>query len=183
MMLRFTICAALLVVLGACDRDKPKAEPPVASPSLEAVKSAAPLAVASAAPSAHHMEEIEAPEVTVRPTGTTVHVVWSAPAGTGVNEEAPFKVRWNRSEGLEAPPEMKSTGAMVKDGFDVPVKPFAGVPHANLAGTIDLVVCDTATHKVCIPVKRSVDLGFIVSKDAPAETKLTVKLPEAKPPS
>jgi hypothetical protein len=177
---RFTICAAVLLAppLGACDRERPKAEPPVVTPTPAAVKSAAP-----PASTAQHMEEIEAPEVTVRPTGTTVHVVWSAPSGTGVNEDAPFKVRWKSSEGLDAPPEMKSTGAMVKDGFDVPVKPFAGVPHANLAGVIDLVVCDTATHKICVPVKRALDLGFIVSKDAPAETKLTVKLPEAKPPS
>lgn len=166
-----------------CERDRAKPAPD--APPVRASASVAPLAAAplAAAPpsTASQAEPIEAPEVTVRPAGTTVKVVWSAPHGTGVNEEAPFKVRWTRSEGLEAPPEMRSTGATVKDGFDVPVKPFAGVPRATLGGTIDLVVCDVATHKVCVPVKRTIDLGFIVDGGAPADQKLVVKLPEARP--
>jgi hypothetical protein len=164
------LCTLLAV---ACEKketpkpETPKAETPKPQPAIE------PLPAASAEP-------IEAPEVTVRAEGSTVHIVWSTPPGTGVNEDAPFRVRWSRSEGLDAPPEMKEKGAKVKDGFDVPVKPFAGAPRANLGGTIDLVVCDTATHAVCVPVKRTLDLGFIVTKDAPKDTKLVVKLPEAK---
>ncbi len=138
------------------------------------------VAVAAAAPAAPS-ERIEAPEVAVRATGGTVRVKWKAPAGTGVNEEAPFKVRWNRSEGLsEAPPEMKSTGATVKDGFAIPLKPMQGVPRATLDGEIDLVVCDVATHKVCVPVRRALELGFVVTDGAPAEPTLDIVLPEAK---
>lgn len=133
-------------------------------------------------PGTANVERVEAPEVAIRKEGTTVHVRWNAPKGTAVNDEAPFKVRWKNSEGLaEAPPEMKSTGANVKDGFDVKVVPLTGAPRATLDGHVDLVVCDVATHAVCVPVKRKLDLGFVVTQDAPAETKLDVRLPEAKP--
>jgi hypothetical protein len=166
-----TVCAiavSLSVVSAACE--KKEAPKPAAGPAPQPELTTLPGA----------SEPIEAPEVAVRATGTTVHVVWSAPAGTGVNEDAPFKVRWSRSEGLDAPPEMKSTGAKVKDGFDVPVKPLPGAPRATLGGTLDLVVCDVLTHKVCVPVKRTLDLGFLVTKDAPLDAKLVVALPEAK---
>lgn len=151
----------------------------------------APAAAAAPAPEAPskgkgggtaNVESVEAPEVAIRKEGTIVHVRWNAPKGTAVNDEAPFKVRWKNSEGLaEAPPEMKSTGANVKDGFDVKVVPLTGAPRATLDGHVDLVVCDVATHAVCVPVKRKLDLGFVVTQDAPSETKLDVRLPEAKP--
>jgi hypothetical protein len=140
------------------------------------------IAVTAANPGAP-TERIEAPEVAVRATGGVVRVKWKAPQGTGVNEEAPFKVRWNRSEGLsEAPPEMKSTGATVKDGFAIPLKLMGGVPRATLDGEMDLVVCDVATHKVCVPVRRALELGFVVTNQAPAEPTLEITLPEAKAP-
>jgi thiol-disulfide isomerase/thioredoxin len=141
------------------------------------------IAVAGAEKPPPPSETIDAPSVQVRASGTTVKVVWDAPAGTGVNEEAPFKLRWNRSEGLaEAPPEQKATGAKVKDGFTIPIKPIAGTTHATLDGEIDLVVCDVVTHKICVPLRRGLALGFVVTKDAPAEQPLRVKLPEAKAP-
>jgi hypothetical protein len=158
----------------ACD----KATTPSA---VEASAPATTVAVDAASPTS--IDLIEAPEVAVRASGSTVVVTWSTPRGTGVNEDAPFKVRWNRSEGLlEAPPEMKATGASVKEGFKVPVKPATGAPRATLDGELSLVVCDTATHRVCVSVRRSLMLGFIVTKDAPADAPLVVKLPEAKPP-
>lgn len=160
-----------LLFLG-CDKKESEAAPVPASASA-----AAPMITAKA-----NLGDVEAPEVQVRPEGTKVHVMWSAPPGTGINEDAPVKVRWAHSEGLkQAPPEMKSTGATVKDGFDVPVDPLVGATHATLGGTLDLVVCDTATHRVCVPVKRKLDLGFIVEKSGPANTPLAVQLPEAKP--
>lgn len=161
----------LAAVLGlvACDE---KEAPPAPS--------AAPAPSPSTAPP--ELETLEVPELSVRPSGTKVRVTWDVPAGTGVNEEAPFKLRWSRSEGLaEVPPDEKVPGAAVKNGFDVEVKPMKGVPHATLDGTITMVVCDVATHAVCVPVKRKLGLGFVVTDDAPASQRLAVKLPEAKP--
>jgi thiol-disulfide isomerase/thioredoxin len=125
--------------------------------------------------------KIEASDVAVRAAGTTLHMTWDAPKGTGVNEDAPFKVRWKRSEGTsEAPADTKTTGSTVKRAFDVVVKPAAGASRVKLEGELDLVVCDVETHAVCVPVRRALDLGFVVTKDAAAETELKVKLPEAK---
>jgi thiol-disulfide isomerase/thioredoxin/sugar lactone lactonase YvrE len=130
------------------------------------------------------IEKVEIPEVRVRPDGPTkVLVTWSAPPGTGVNEDAPFRVRWNRSDGLvDVPSDVKSAGRAVKDGFSVSVRPMAGAPNASLTGEIDLVICDVATHSICVPVRRSLELGFISVKDASPEAKVTVPLPQAKAP-
>jgi thiol-disulfide isomerase/thioredoxin/sugar lactone lactonase YvrE len=125
--------------------------------------------------------KIEASDVAVRSAGTTVHLTWDAPKGTGVNEEAPFKVRWKKSEGLsETPADTKTTGATVKKSFDVTVRPASGAARARLEGELDMVVCDVETHAVCVPVRRALVLGFAVTKDGAAETVLNVKLPEAK---
>ena len=127
--------------------------------------------------------KIEATDIAVRAAGTTVRLTWDAPKGTGVNEEAPFKVRWKKAEGLsETPRDTKTTGATVKRTFDVMVKPAAGAARAKLEGELDLVVCDVETHAVCVPVRRALDLGFAVTRDGAAETVLNVKLPEAKAP-
>jgi hypothetical protein len=61
------------------------------------------------------------------------------------------------------------------------VKPMKGAPNATLAGEIDIVICDAATHSVCVPVKRSIELGFMSVRDASAATEIEVPLPEAKP--
>ena len=57
---------------------------------------------------------------------STVHVRWALPAGTGVNEEAPFKVRWTTSDGLVRAPDPITTvgGRVVPTGFDVSVTPL-----------------------------------------------------------
>jgi hypothetical protein len=126
--------------------------------------------------------KVEFPEVPIRAgTTTTVRVAWKTPDGTGVNEEAPFRVRWNRSDALaEAPADVKATGTTARDGFRIAVKPLDGAPNATLGGVIDLVVCDVATHSVCIPVRRKVDIEFVVGKAAPDETTVTVDLPQAR---
>lgn len=128
------------------------------------------------------LEKVEIDEVRIRPDAiTTVRVTWKAPAGTAVNDDAPFKVRWNRSDGLvEAPADVKSTGSKVKDGFTVTVRPMKGAPVATLDGEIDIVICDAATHSVCVPVKRSLELGFMAVKDASSEARVEVPLPEAR---
>jgi hypothetical protein len=125
---------------------------------------------------------VEFPEVPIRAGATTtVRVAWKSPVGTGVNEEAPFKVRWTHSDALaDAPSDVKQTGAAARDGFRIAVKPLDGAPNATLTGVIDLVVCDVATHAVCVPVRRKVEIEFVVGKAAPAETTVTVDLPQAK---
>lgn len=131
----------------------------------------------------HNFAKVEFPEVPIRAgTTTTVKVAWKTPPGTGVNEEAPFKVRWNRSDALaEAPQDVKATGTAAKDGFKIAVKPLDGAPNATISGIIDIVVCDVETHAVCVPVRRAVEIEFVVGKASPAETTVTVDLPQAKP--
>lgn len=141
------------------------------------------IAVDAGAPApAQKLEKVEIDEVHIRPDApTNVRVVWKAPPGTAVNDEAPFRVRWNRSEGLSEPPaDVKSTGNKVKDGFSIVVKPMKGTPVATLDGEIDIVICDSATHAVCVPVKRALELGFKTVKDASADAKVEIPLPEAK---
>jgi hypothetical protein len=167
----------LLGVLTGCDR-KPATTNNEAVPAVSA--SAAPRAAAVADAAAAPLEKVEIPEVRVRPNAdTTVRVTWMMPKGTGVNDEAPFRVRWNRSDGLaDAPSDVKSTGSTVKDGFKIKVRPIG--PNATLDGEIDIVVCDDLTHSVCVPVRRSIQLGFISAQDAAEEATVAVPLPAAK---
>ncbi|MDB4943015.1 MAG: hypothetical protein JWP97_2549 [Labilithrix sp.] len=174
--------AALLVALAlaaaGCDKKEAPPPAPVASAS-------APLEVPSAAPLGSgrpHAEKVEFPEVPIRAGATTtVHVAWRTPEGTAVNEDAPFRVRWNRSDALaEAPSDVRSTGNAAPKGFDIAVKPLAGAPNATLGGVIDLVVCDAVNHSVCKPVKRVLDIEFVVGRSAGAETTVTVPLPQAR---
>jgi len=60
--------------------------------------------------------------------------MWKTPEGTGVNEEAPFKVRWTHSDALaDAPSDVKATGTSARDGFRIAVKP-AEYSWRQLAG-------------------------------------------------
>jgi hypothetical protein len=171
---RRAVLLSFLLAAAGCEKKTPP--PDVATPTVSAVPPAVKAAKAA------KMEMVEIPEVRIRPDGpTNVRVGWKAPAGTAVNDDAPFKVRWNRSDGLaEAPSDVKSTGSKVKDGFAITVTPMTGAPNATLAGEIDIVVCDSATHSVCVPVKRGLELGFMSVKDATPDTKVEVPLPEAK---
>jgi len=179
--------SALCLVLGlatGCEKTKP-VEGRGASTS-----SATPPATSSAAPAGRVQVDAGAdegkvafPEVPIRiGETTTVHVKWKTPEGTGVNDDAPFKVRWSRSDALEnAPADVKATGSAAREGFAIAVKPLAGAPNATLAGVIDLVVCDAATHAVCVPVKRKLEIEFVTSKAAATDTTVVVALPQARP--
>jgi hypothetical protein len=162
-----TRLALLTVLLVACDKKPADPAPAVAKTAEAPVK-------------ADLQEKVEVPEIRVRPNAsTTVRVKWITPKGTAVNDEAPFRVRWSRSDGLaEAPGDVKSTGSTVKDGFGVDVRPLA--PNATLDGEINIVVCDATNHSVCVPVKRSVQLGFIATKDASEEATVSIPLPAAR---
>ncbi len=167
------LAALLTLALGllACKDEKKSVAPPPSPP-----------VVLGAAPKPAPPLKVEIPELAIRAGATSkVKVVWSSPAGTAVNEDAPFRVRWNRSDGIsDAPADVKGTGGRAKDGFTVDVTPTPGAPNAVLAGEIDLVVCDVQAHAVCLPVKRSLELGFVVVKDGPSEAKVTIPLPQAK---
>lgn len=168
----------LLVLLVACDKEKPAppANPPAASAAASVV-----VVIDSGAPPQKH-EKIELEEIRIRENvATAVKVAWLPPSGTAINDEAPFRVRWNRSDGLaDAPPDAKSTGSAVKDGYTMTVQPLPKTPNATLAGEINIVVCDSVNHSICLPVRRRIELGFTVVKDAPAEVIVSVPLPSAK---
>ena len=187
------VLVAAAAVLSGCERKAtPSPEPLAATPPIAASPAAregSPGAVARGVASgeAHggagrQFAKVDFPEVPIRAGATTtVKVAWRSPPGTAVNEEAPFRVRWDRSDALaEAPPDVKSTGNAARDGFHIVVKPLDGAPNATLGGVIDIVVCDNATHAVCVPVRRKVDIEFVVGKAALAETTVTVDLPQAK---
>ena len=173
-MLARHLAPLLALAALACDRADEK-RPPQAEKG--------PVPVASAAP--RPPEKVSVPAVSVSDQGaTTVHVAWDVPAGTEVNDEAPFHLRWTTSEGLaEVPPEQRAKGRDVSTGFDVRVVPTKGAPEALLAGTVDLVVCDSVTHSVCVPVKRRVEMPFTIAKDAKARAEVRVALPQARPAS
>jgi hypothetical protein len=170
-------CALAALALG-CER-KPTPAAVTDQPALPARTAAA---VSAPAPREAHTGKVEFPEVPIRAGATTtVRVAWKMPEGTGVNEDAPFKVRWNRSDALaEAPADVKATGTTARDGFVITVKPLAGAPNATLGGVIDLVVCDVQNHSVCLSVRRTVEIEFVVGKAAPAETTVTIPLPQAR---
>ncbi len=142
---------------------------------------AAPTAVASVVKGP--VEVVTLPDVFIAEVGsTTLHVAWKIPAGTGINDEAPFHVRWTTSVGLaEVPPEAKSKGADVRAGFDITVAPLAGEPAAHLGGTLNVVVCDSETHKVCLPVQRRIEVTFSVQKGGKQKVFAEVPLPAARP--
>ena len=168
--------AAVLALVVGCSRagaPKPDVHPPDAgAPSPSPPPPAAAVSVV-------------VPAVTISSrAATTIHVAWEAPLGTAVNDDAPFHVRWTTSEGLaEVPPELRGKGREVSRGFDVRVVAARGAPEAGLAGTVDLVVCDEATHAVCVPVKRRLEMPFLVSDVADAgaaRREVRVPLPRAR---
>ncbi len=127
------------------------------------------------------VERFDAAEIAVPPGQSQLHVAWSVPSGTAINDDAPFGVRWASSDGLVASPsDIRGTGKDVRNGFDVPIDVMAGADGAMLSGDIDLVVCDIETHSVCVPLKRRLELTFAIGKGR-AQGRVTLPLPKAKP--
>ena len=136
---------------------------------------------AASASSGPGVARFDAAEIAVPPGKSKLHVAWSIPDGTAINDDAPFGVRWGSSDGLVAPPtDIRGTGKEAQGGFDVPIEVMSGAEGAKLCGDIDLVVCDIATHAVCVPLKRKVVLTFAVGKGR-VEGNVTLPLPKAKP--
>lgn len=174
-------CLALATFgLGVTACEKKSEESKVDGVATDTSAKTNPVDAAAPATSADRAK-VEIPEVLVRAgASTSVQIAWNAPAGTTLNDEAPFRVRWTHSEGLtEAPPDMKATGGAVKDGMKFAVTP-TNATAATLKGEVDLVVCDVETHAVCVPVHRSLELDFFPEKAAPPEVRVSVPLPAAK---
>lgn len=170
---------ALSLVWLATACSKSEASPQKPAPVVIASATAA----ASNAPAPGKPEKVLVPAVAISDKAqTTVHVTWDTPPGTAVNEDAPFRVRWTTSEGLaEVPPELRAKGRDVSAGFDVPVVATKGTPEAQLVGDVEIVVCDSETHSVCVPVKRKVEMPFTVGHEsAPKKESVRVPLPKAK---
>lgn len=111
---------------------------------------------------------------------SSFHVAWSLPAGTEINDDAPFAVDWRTSDALTDPPtNIRATGKDVRTGFDVPIEIAGHASSASLSGEVALVVCDAKNHAVCLPLKRQLEITFAVGK--PREpASVVVELPPAK---
>jgi hypothetical protein len=166
------------MLLGACSKDKVDTAPQVvaAAPS----HSAAPTPVASAAPEGgRKRERVVLEEIGVPDAPSEISVHFGIPKGTTVNGDAPFRIRWKSSEALEnAPDDVAAKGAGHENGFRISLRPARGAKVARLLGEVELVVCDAETHSICIPVKREVDLTFMVG-GAAAPKPVELKLPSA----
>ncbi len=138
------------------------------------------VAQATERPRAKPEERLKLAEAAIPKDGASkVHVAFQTPAGTGVNEDAPFRARWIEATGLaQTPAELRAKGGEVQKGFDFSVVPAPGADKVHLVGDVDLVICDIATHRVCIPIRREVDLSFRTEKGAPPP-QVTFALPDA----
>ena len=115
-------------------------------------------------------------------SASKILVHWEIPKGTGINDEAPFRVVWATSRGLaRLPAPTREKGTLAKDGFEIQIEPLAGATTAELTGVLDMVVCDVVTHSVCLPVRRTLAATFAVAKGA-APAPVSIPLPAAAVP-
>lgn len=165
-------------MLVACD--KKESAVTISPPVITSASAPGSALVEGAIPKAERVK-FDAAEIAVPPGKSNLHVQWSVPNGTAINDDAPFTVRWGSSDGLVAPPsDIKGHGKDVRGGFDVPIELMAGASGGQLAGDIDLVVCDVETHSICVPLKRRLELTFAAGKGN-AKGTVTLPLPQAKP--
>ncbi|MFO0665161.1 MAG: hypothetical protein U0174_14500 [Polyangiaceae bacterium] len=166
----------LMIALFACSKETPKKDPEKAS---QPPTTASPSASASAHP--EHLPPLALKDVRIPKQTSTVHVQWSLAEGTAVNAEAPVKIRFKTSEGLaEIPPDQKTTGATVQQGFDVQIRPESHATEAKLVGEVGVVVCDAVDHSICLPVRRTLEVNFVIGADAAATQTLSLPLPKVK---
>lgn len=126
------------------------------------------------------VERFDVAEIVVPPGTSTLHISWDLPKGTGVNDDAPVRVRFLESDGLiEAPTDLDGHGKDFASGFDIPLNISGNTTAAKLAGDVELVVCDVDTHSVCVPLKRRLEVTFGVQKGAMPGT-VRLPLPQAK---
>ncbi|HEX7663593.1 MAG TPA: hypothetical protein VF407_03740, partial [Polyangiaceae bacterium] len=111
------------------------------------------------------------------PKSGSVHVEWKVPAGTGINDDAPFRAHFLEATGTAMPSDVKGTGKDVKNGFDVAVAP-TGADPAHVRADVDVVICDIATHRVCVPIRR--EIAFDVHASGAQSPTLALPLPAAR---
>ena len=171
--MRFVLALAL-ACLCACDKKDSASTAPTDSATAAAPGAGGP-AIGGGRP------KLDSAEIAVPVGKSDLHVAWSVPKGTEINDEAPFAVRWASSDGLVSPPtDIKGHGKDAAAGFDVPIETMPDASGGKLAGDLDLVVCDTVTHSVCVPIKRRLELTFAVGKGT-SQGRVTLPLPSAKP--
>ena len=124
-------------------------------------------------------ERIPLGELAVPDQATRLRITWQLPEGTGINDDAPFHARYSGDDGLvSAPPEARAKGKEIAAGIDVPFTRAPGAKSAHLIADVDVVICDIATHRVCVPVRRELDLTLKFGGSRPAA--ITVPLPAAR---
>ena len=164
-----------LLLFCACKK-KEEAAPPVASASA----SAAPGAAIGAPKAKRPKDRFDAIEVAVPDGKSSLHVSWKLPDGTGVNDAAPFAVRWVSSDGLAVTPtDIHGLGSDVAKGFEIPIELMAGTSGGKLSGDLEMVVCDVATHAVCVPLRRQLEITLSPSKGG-ALGSVILSLPSAR---
>lgn len=115
-------------------------------------------------------------------SASKIRVSWEIPQGTGVNDDAPFRVVWASARGLARLPDpTREKGTLARDGFEIQVEPVAGAKTAELTGVLDMVVCDVVTHSVCLPVRRTLTASFAVESGA-QPAAVSIPLPAAAVP-
>ena len=98
--------------------------------------------------------KFDAAEIAVPAGKSQIHVAWSVPDGTAINDDAPVQ----RALGLERRPRLRRqptstvTAKTSPTDSTSPSSVIAGASGGQLVGDIDLVVCDIETHAVCVPI-------------------------------
>lgn len=109
-----------------------------------------------------------------------VRIIWQAPPGTSVNAEAPVKLSWVEMRGLTSLPQaIRMKGAYAQSGVELTLEPSSGAKEGSLSGVLELVTCDSETHRVCVPIRRTVQASFAADPSAPPQAA-TIALPAAK---
>jgi hypothetical protein len=120
-----------LLALMACKKDDPSTTPQSASASAAAPSESAAVVIGKAG----ERIKFDAAEIAVPPGKSSLHVQWSVPSGTAINDDAPIAVKWTQSDGLVSPPaDIKGHGKDVEGGFDVPIELMAGSSGGQLTG-------------------------------------------------
>jgi thiol-disulfide isomerase/thioredoxin/DNA-binding beta-propeller fold protein YncE len=109
---------------------------------------------------------------------TTLTLRFDVPPGTELNAEAPVRVRVVEAHGLlGVPADVRRTGREARGGVTLQLVPSG---RARLTVALDLVTCDAETHRVCVPVSRTLELELEPDLAGPAALTLPLPLPPAR---
>lgn len=155
------------------------AEKTIALDGLTAPAQGVAVAAATERPRAKPEERISVGSAVINDAGK-IHVSFQVPAGTGINEDAPFRAHFlSRSDNAALPADVRATGKDVKNGFDVTLAPTSSDAVVHFVADVDIVVCDIDTHRVCVPVRREISFDAQLHV-ANAPRALVLPLPAAR---